>query len=223
MSGIFLVSRSTKLKIALLTDLVILAVIFPTFLYVDSQILKPANFQVTHLIIDSDWVQVGEPVQISVTVTNIGDKTGNHTVTLTIDDIPIWTKTVQLSGGEITTVVFTATEQTEGNHTITIGSVTGSFKVTSEIPTKQAELQLTNLVSSRKEAEIGDPITVSVTATNIGDETGEFLLELFVNNQKRETKSIQLDGGKSKSVQFEIVENAEGDYVVNVGDFDHLL
>jgi len=212
-----MVSRSTKLKIFLLADLVILAFVIPGYFYVDSQILKPANFQVTDLILDSDLVQVGEPIQISVNVTNIGDKSGNYTVTPAIDDIPITTKTVQLSGGETTTVIFTATETTEGNHTITIGSVTKTFKVTSETLTKHAELRLTNLVTSRKEAEIGDPITVSVTATNIGDEAGEFSLELFVNNQKRETKSIQLDGGETTSVQFEIVENAEGEYVVKLG------
>ena len=197
--------------------MILLAVVIPGYFYVDSQIPKPATFQVTDLILDSDWVQVGEPVQISVNVTNIGDKSGNHTVTLTIDDIPITTKMVQLLGGESTTVVFTATEPTEGNHTITIGSVTETFKVTSETPTKKAELRLTNLVTSRKEAEVGKPITVSVTATNIGDETGEFSLELFVNNQKREAKNIQLDGGETTSVQFEIVENAEGEYVVKLG------
>ena len=119
-----MVSRSKKLKIFLLADLILLAVVIPGYFYVDSQRLEPANFQVTDLILDSDWVQVGEPVQVSVNVTNIGDKSGNHTVTLTIDDVPITTKIVQLSGGETTTVAFTATEPTEGNHTITIGTVT---------------------------------------------------------------------------------------------------
>ena len=212
-----MVSRSKKLKIFLLADLVILALVIPGYFYVDAQILKPANFQVTDLTLDSDWVQGGELIQISVNVTNVGDKSSNYTVTPAIDDIPISTKTVQLSGGETTTVIFTATEATEGNHTITVGTMTKTFKVTSETPTKQAELRLTNLVTSRKEAEVGDPITVSVTATNIGDEAGEFLLELFLNNQKKETKSIQLDAGKTTSVQFEVVENAEGEYTVKLG------
>ena len=200
-----------------MADLVVLAFVFPSYFYLDSQILKPANFEVTNLILDSDWVQVGEPLQISVNVTNNGNNNGNYTATLIKDDIAISTKTVQLSGGETTTVTFSTTEISEGDHTITIESLTRSFRVTSETPTKQAELRLTNLVTSRNEAEIGDTITVSVTATNIGDETGEFSLELFVNNQKRETKSIQLDGNKNTLVRFEIVENAEGDYEVKLG------
>jgi hypothetical protein len=216
-SGIIMVSRSKKLKMFLLADLVILALVIPGYFYVDAQILKPANFQVTDLTLDPDWIQVVENLQISVKVTNIGDRSGNYTVTPTIDDVAISTKTVQLAGGETTTVTFTATEATEGNHTVMVGSVTKTFKASSEAPNKQAELQLTNLVTSRKEAEVGDPVTVSVTATNIGDEAGEFSLELFVNNQKRETKSIQLDAGKTKSVQFEITENAEGEYTVTLG------
>jgi hypothetical protein len=201
----------------LLADLVILAVVIPGYFYVDAQILNPANFQVTDLMLSSDLIQVGETIMMSANVTNIGDRSGNYTVTPTINDIPISTKTIQLSGGETTMVTFTATEQTEGNHTITVGTLTKTFQVTSGTVIKQAELQLSNLVTSRREVEIGDSITVSVTAANIGDEAGEFLLELFVNERREETKSIQLDAGETKSVQFEIVENVEGEYTAKLG------
>jgi len=214
-----LVSRSTRtnLKIVFFANLILLAVAIPSYFYVDSLLPKPAKFQVTDLVLDSDWAQVGEQVQISVNVTNIGNKIGNNSVTLTIDDEPIATKTVQLSGAESTILVFTATATTEGNHTINIGNLTGTFKVTSEAPTKPAELRLTNLGISRTEAEVGETITVSATATNIGDEAGDFSLELFVNNEKRETRSLQLGSGETKTVQFEVVENAEGTYVVKLG------
>ena len=212
-----MVTRSKKLKIFLLADLIILALVIPGYFYVNAQILEPAKFQITDLSLNPDWIQVGETLQISVNVTNTGDRSGNYTVTPAIDDIPVSTKTVQLAGGETTTVVFTATQATEGNHTVAIEDVTETFQVSSEAPNKPAELELTNLVTSRKEAEVGDTITVSVTATNIGDETGEFSLELFVNDQKRETKSIQLDVDEVKSVQFEVVENSEGTYTVKLG------
>ena len=83
--------RLTKLKTVLLADLVLLAFVVPGYFYVDSLISKPAEFQVTDLILDYDWIQIGEPAQISIKVTNIGDQSGNHTVTLTIDDVPITT------------------------------------------------------------------------------------------------------------------------------------
>ncbi|KON30045.1 hypothetical protein AC477_05290, partial [miscellaneous Crenarchaeota group-1 archaeon SG8-32-1] len=210
-------TRSKKLKTFLVADLVLLALVIPGYFYVESQISKPAEFQMSSLILDSDWIKIGNTLQVSVNVTNIGDQSGNHTVTLTIDDIPITSTMVQLSGGETTTVEFTATELTEGNHTVIIEDLTKTFVVSSEAPTRKAELLLTNLVTNRKEAQIGEPITVSVLAENIGDENGEFSLELFINNQKRETKSIMLGADKTTSVQFEIVENNEGTYVVTLG------
>ncbi len=210
--------RLTKLKTVLLADLVLLAFVVPGYFYADSLISKPAEFQVTDLILDYDWIQVGEPLQISVKVTNIGDQSGNHTVTLTINDVPITTKTVQLSAAETTTVSFTAADLTVGNHTVAIGDLTESVRVTVEAPIRPAELKLTNLVTSRKEARIGDPVTVSATASNIGDVAGEFSLDLFVNDEKRETKVVQLDSGESATVEFEVAENAEGDYVVALGD-----
>jgi hypothetical protein len=208
--------RLTKLRILLIIDLLILVLIIPAYFFVDSRILKAAQFEVTDLVLDSDLVQVGSPIQISVKVVNIGERSGNYSVVLTVDDIPIDSKIVQLLGGENTTVTFTATELEEGNHTLAVDNLTSLFKVTSYTPPKKAELQLSNLVTSRKEANVGDTITVSVSATNIGDEVGDFTLELFVNDQKW-TRGIQLDAGKTSLEQFEVVENIEGEYVVKIG------
>jgi len=199
-------------------NLIIVAVAVPSYFYTKSLIPEPASFQVTDLILDQTWVQVGESVQISVNVTNVGDKTGNHSVTLTIDDEPIATKTVQLSGAESTILDFTATVITEGNQTVQIGDLTGSLKATLESPTKPAEIKVTDLGVSRTKAEVGETIIVSATATNIGDESGSFSLDLFVNNKKRESRTVQLASGETKTEEFEVIEEAEGTYVVKVGD-----
>ena len=199
-------------------NLIIVAVAVPSYFYTRSLIPKPASFQVTDLILDQTWIQVGESVQISVNVTNVGDTTGNHSVTLTIDDEPIATKTVQLSGAESTILDFTATLITDGNHTVQIGDLIGSVKATLESPTKPAEIKVTHLGVSRTAAEVGETIIVSATATNIGDESGSFSLDLFVNNEKRETRTVQLAAGETTTEEFEAVEDAEGTYVVKVGD-----
>jgi hypothetical protein len=199
-------------------NIIIVAIAVPSYFYVESLIPEPASFQVTDLVLDQTWVQVGESVQISVNVTNVGDKTGNHSVTLTIDDEPIATKTVQLSGAESATLDFTATIIIEGNHTVQIGDLIGSIEATLEAPPKPAEMQVTVLGVSRTVAAVGETIIVSATATNIGDESGSFSLDLFVNNEKRETRTVQLAAGETTIVEFEVTEEAEGTYVVKVGD-----
>ncbi len=212
-------SKSTlsTLKAILVIDLIIVAIASPSYLYVASMVPDPASFEVTDLIIDQTQVQIGEPVQISVNVTNIGGTSGEHELILMIDEEMMATETVRLSGGETLTLVFTANELTAGEHTIKIGELTELITVSAEAPTKPAELTITNLGVSRAEAGVGETIIVSATATNLGDEAGNFTLELFINDEKREERNLQIGSGETKTVQFEIVEDVEGDYVVKLG------
>ena len=85
-----MVPRSTrsKLKTVFVATIIILAIAIPGYFYVQSQVPKEASFQVADLVLDQNLVQVGEKVQISINVTNVGDKTGNYSVTVTIDDEP---------------------------------------------------------------------------------------------------------------------------------------
>ncbi len=211
-------SARSKLKIAFFVNIIIVAVAIPSYFYAGSQIPDPAHFQVTNLVLDSDLIQVGESVQVSVNVTNLGDQTGNHSITLTIDGEPITTKTVQLSGSESVAVDFTATILTEGNHTVQVGDLIDSVKATLDAPSRPAEMRVTDLGVSRAVAEAGETIVVSATVTNIGDESGSFDLDLFVNDEKRDTQSIQLESKETTTIQFEVTEDAEGTYVVKVGD-----
>jgi len=210
--------RLTKMKTFLLADLIILAIVIPSYFHTSSLVSNPAEFQVTELNLDSNWIQVGESVQISADVKNIGDKSGNYSVVLIIDDVAVESKDVQLSGGEKTEIVFTRTEQTEGTFVITIDDLTKTLKVTTEKPTKEADLKIINIVTSRQEAGIGEAITVSVTSTNTGDVAGDFSIELFVNDANQETKTISLDGGETTTTYFDFSKSIEGEYILKVED-----
>ena len=162
-------SALTTLKVILVIDLIIVAIAAPSYFYVDSLIPKSAIFEVTDLVIDQPWVQVGEPVQISVNVTNVGEKSGDYMVALVVDNETTATETVRLSGQNETILVFSLTEVDIGDHTVNIENLNGTIKVTSDTPTRPATLQITNLGVSRTEAGVGDLITISATASNIGD------------------------------------------------------
>ena len=211
-------SAFSTLKIILVIDLIIVAIAAPAFLYVNALVPKVAVFEVTNLVVEPDLVQIGEPVQISVDVSNLGDKSGDHMVILIIDEEPVATETVQLSGNENATLLFTSTELTVGDHTVKIEELTGSLQITVDAPISPAKLEVTNLGISRAEAGVGETIIVSATATNIGDFAGDFSLDLLINNEKRETKSLQLESEVSEIVQFEVIENTEGNYLVTLDD-----
>ncbi len=211
-------SGRTKQKILFFANIVILATAFSGYLYVESLIPEPASFQVSDLILDQTWIQVGDTVEISVKITNLGEESGNHSVTLTIDDVPIETKTVLLSGAETKMLVFTVAGIAEGDHVVQVGDLTESLKVTLEAPFRPAEVQVTDLGISRLVAEVGETIIVSATATNIGDDAGNSEIVLFVNDEEKETKNIELASGETTTVEFEVVEYNEGTYNVRIGD-----
>ena len=161
-SGYVLGSRSTrtKLKIIFVATLILLVITVPSYIYVQSIIPKPASFQVSDLTLEEDWIQFGDPAQISVNVTNVGDEAGNYTVTVTINDEPVASKTVQLSGKESTIVEATAIGVTEGNHTVMVNDLTVDLKVTPEAPTRPATMEITSLGISRVQAGVGETIVV---------------------------------------------------------------
>jgi len=79
-----------KLKIILIIDLIVVGFVASGFLYLQStgQIdlaPKEAKFELTNLDIFPSQVIVGEPVTISVNVTNIGDLDGNHSLSLIVN------------------------------------------------------------------------------------------------------------------------------------------
>ncbi|MFZ7137948.1 MAG: CARDB domain-containing protein [archaeon] len=207
-----------KLKLVFVATVIVLAVAIPSYLYVDSLIPKPAKFQVSNLDFDYNWVQVGTPVEISVDVTNVGDKTGNHTVSIVVDEAVLTTETVTLSASETETIFFLVTELEVGNHTVTVDDLSDSIKVTVEKPVRPAELELSGLKVSRAEAALGETITVSVAAENVGDLSGEFSVELYVNDEKQDTKNIELDGAETATLSFEVTRNTEGECIVKIGD-----
>ncbi|KON30972.1 hypothetical protein AC477_04550 [miscellaneous Crenarchaeota group-1 archaeon SG8-32-1] len=211
-------STRTKLLIIFFATLLLLGATIPSYIYVQSLIPKPPSFKLTKLELEPDWIQFGDPVQISVNVTNVGDEAGNYTVTVTIVDEPIASKTIQLSGKESKIVEVSATGIVEGNHTIIVGDLTASLRVTSEAPSRPAKMEITNLGISRIQAAIGEPIIVSVSATNTGDEVGNFEMILYLNDIQKSTRDVQLDSGETKTEEFEIVEQSEGTYIVKVGD-----
>lgn len=186
----------------LIIDFLLLILIIPSYIFVDSQIPKAAQFEVIDLVLSSDSVQVGEPMQISVKVINNGDRNGNYSAILMIDDVPVNSKIVQLSKGENTTVTFTASELTEGNHTITIGSLIGRFEVTSETTiiddgssSGSPDTNLHNLVVNPYEVWGGETVDIRALVDNLANEPGTLQVALVIGGVVEETKTLSLDSG----------------------------
>jgi hypothetical protein len=180
---------------------------------------EPAAFILSNLVVSPSTVEPDETVTVSVTAMNVGEVEGSYTVELLIDGVKVDEYTVTLDGGFSETVEFTVTEDTDGTYAVSIGELSDSFTVeTPPLPPTPAEFELSNLVVSPTTVEIGEPVSVSVTVTNVGEEAGSYTAELLIDGSKVDEDMVTLVGGASETVEFTGVSGEEGSHTVSVGD-----
>ena len=77
-----------------------------------------------------------------------------------------------------------------------------------------------NLVIEPGEAKPRQEISISLIVTNIGGAAGTCTLELKVDGEVRSVKSVTLEPGESEVVSFSIIEDMEGEHVVEIADLE---
>jgi hypothetical protein len=95
----------------------------------DNTTAKAASFETSNLLIIPAKSGPGEQVLISVSVANTGSAAGEYYAELIVDGAVEGTQTVLIEGGGSQKVAFTVSKDTEGDHTVVIGSQTGKFTV----------------------------------------------------------------------------------------------
>ena len=105
---------------------------------------------------------------------------------------------------------------------------TGSNTITAEVShftafttlssTRPAAFTASDLTIAPQEAERGQSVTISVTISNSGDLAGSYEVTLEINDTAVETETVEVAGGDSQSVSFEIAEDTTGTYQVAIDD-----
>ncbi len=177
-----------------------------------------SKFTLSDLAINRTQASIGEPIGISVKVTNRLEQNEQYSVTLSVNGATTQTKTGQVSGGETVTVLFEVSEQNEGTYSVKIGNLDGTFQIMPAAPpAKPAVFEVNNLIIDPQVTQSNIPAQISVNVTNIGELTGSYAVELKVKDVLKETKTAQLSGGESTTVQFTVTEAAIGTYSIKIG------
>ncbi len=159
---------------------------------------KPAEFQVTNLIIDPEVAEPNIAVNVTAKITNVGEISGSYTAEFSVNSEVKETKTVQLVGGETAKVAFTVIPSAKGSYIIKIGDATGTLSV--QDPSK---IELTSMIVKPYEVWAGDTVTITVRANNPSEESS-LSLKLKLNGEIVETKTLTLMASTAGNVEFAI-------------------
>ena len=88
---------------------------------------------------------------------------------------------------------------------------------------KQAEFTLNNLTINPLEAEVFEPVLVTVNVTNIGDNKGEYLANLTINSVLEQSQTVLVLGKNFTIVEFTVIKESEGTFTVEIGDLSGLI
>jgi hypothetical protein len=209
-----------KLKAILIIDIIIIGAAGGAYFYLQDQGLvsgapKPATFTLSDLTINPIEAYLGEQVQISVNVTNIGELEGNETVNLQINSILKDAANITLAGNSSDIISFTDIENEVGNYTVQIGNVNGTFTL-KEAPPEISRIILSNMKVNPYEAWIDDPINVTASASNPTNEADQLMVKILVDDVVAGSQVVELDAGASQTVSFIVNGSTEGRHTLKM-------
>jgi flagellar basal body-associated protein FliL len=219
-----------KLRAILIIDILIVASAGGAYLYLNSQGSlnqgpKPADFTLTNLTVDPQVAEAGDAVVVSLNVTNVGESDGNYTVNLLVNNSTKENQTLSLTPSESSIVTFTDTEIVEGNYTVQVGDLSGSFRV-NPAPVETSSITLSKvtagfLVDGRfvpYEGWVEQPVIIKATATNPSSAADRLTVKVNVNGTVVDTSRVDLEAGQSTELQFTYNASYEGIYSVKVNN-----
>ena len=173
---------------------------------------------VSDLSITPSTVETGDPVTITVEVSNDGLLQFSEGITLRVDGSSVESEILTLMPGETETVTWTVSEATAGTYSVEVNGLTDSFTVEEPEPAPApANIVYHSVAVSPSLVEAGNPVTVTVTLDNTGDLIGSETIELYVNYILEDSETKSIVGGGTDSVTFQVTKDTPGTYTVEAG------
>jgi len=136
-----------------------------------------------------------------------GSSTGERdTVVLSVDI------TGMSDGAYSTSITITASGASNSPQTVPVALYVGVS------PPSPAQFTITGLDITPQQVPPGQPVTVSAQVTNTGDSEGSYTVNLTVNGQVEQTKTVTLAPEAMEPVTFTVTKETPGSYTVSIGD-----
>jgi hypothetical protein len=160
------------------------------------------KFSVSNLTITPNNVKVGEPVNVSIIVSNNGAQMGKYSVVLRVGGVVENITDMAMTPGASQTASFVVIKDAAGDYYADVDGLGGFFTV----------IPLTPPSFVRQ----GQPVIVTATVTNTGEISGNHPLILRVKGIAEAQQDVTLGPNKTQDVEFQIVKDTPGFYPVSM-------
>jgi hypothetical protein len=160
------------------------------------------DLSITNVALSSNWVYKGQPVNINVTVKNLGNQKESFDVKTYYDTALIGTQHfTNLDPDAETTLTFiwdTSTAEPCGNYTIKAEvtilpyetNTADNTYIDGNVKVYTRDIAITNVVTSRNWVYQGWPIKINVTAKNLGDPSESFDVSVYYDTELIGTEHV---------------------------------
>jgi hypothetical protein len=97
------------------------------------RLITPAEFITSNISVTPQEIYLGDSIDISTLISNIGDLPGTHEVIVKMDNEIIDSKNLNIGGHDSEIIIFSIKPETEGEHAISIGEKVVFFTVKSTL------------------------------------------------------------------------------------------
>jgi len=78
-------------------------------------------------------------------------------------------------------------------------------------------IQYSNIAVSKANVVLGENTTISIHATNTGNQAGATAIQLLINGSAIDSQTVSFAANETKTVSFSVTETAVGTYSANIG------
>ena len=150
-------------------------------------------------------VLAGENLDVTATVENTGEETVTQTVDLRVGTDLEDDRTVTVAGGDSRQVTLTwATQQGDaGTHGATVATDDDTTTTNVTVEAQQPGTLAVEIDETTSPVLAGDPLAVTATVENTGEETVTRTVDLRVDTFLEDDRTVTLEGGASRQLRLE--------------------
>jgi len=171
------------------------------------------KFSVSNLTITPNNVKVGEPVNVSIIVSNNGAQMGKYSVVLRVGGVVENITDMAMTPGASQTATFVVIKDAAGDYYADVDGLGGFFTV---IPLNPPSFTVSNFSIAPERVRQGQAVIVTATVTNTGEITGNHPLILRVKGMAEAQQEVTLGPNKTQDIEFQVVKDTPGFYPVSM-------